>query len=153
MLRQPQPSRVGLWLLRLRAGDAWRDEVVDDLLELYRLRAASRGRWYAEWRWLRDALSVRRPRWPAPPAPRRDHMIRILLQELRFVMRGLAAQRRFTAIALLVIALGIGATTAVFSVFNAVILRPLPYAAPDRLVAVTGLYHSAARTTRRRSCR
>jgi putative ABC transport system permease protein len=147
MLRQPQPSRVGLWLLRLRAGDAWRDEVVDDLLELYRLRAASRGRWYAEWRWLRDALSVRRPRWPAPPAPRRDHMIRILLQELRFVMRGLAAQRRFTAIALLVIALGIGATTAVFSVFNAVILRPLPYAAPDRLVAVTGLYHSAARTT------
>jgi hypothetical protein len=74
-------------------------------------------------------------------------MIRILLQELRFVMRGLAAQRRFTAIALLVIALGIGATTAVFSVFNAVILRPLPYAAPDRLVAVTGLYHSAARTT------
>lgn len=73
-------------------------------------------------------------------------MIRILLQELRVVVRGLVAERRFTSIAMLVIALGIGVTTAVFSVFNAVLLRPLPYAAPDQLVAISSRFQSASRT-------
>lgn len=147
MRRSEQPSRIGLWLFRLRSGGEWRNEVEDDLRELYRLRAASRGRWYAEWRWLRDAASVRRPAWPALPKEQGNPMFQQLLQELRLSARALAVQRRFTAIAVLVIALGIGVTTAVFSIFNAVLLRPLPYAAPDRLVAITGLYQSAARTT------
>ena len=54
--------------------------------------------------------------------------------ELRFAARRLARARSFTIAAVFVLALGIGATTAVFSVVNGVLLRPLPYPAADRLV-------------------
>ena len=61
-----------------------------------------------------------------------------LIKDLKFAIRGLIKRPGFTAIALLALALGIGANTAIFSLVNAVILRPLPFPDSDRLVWVFG---------------
>jgi predicted permease len=69
--------------------------------------------------------------------------IEALAHDLRYAARGLRKSPGFTLVAILTLAIGIGATTVVFSVINGILLRPLPYRDSNRLVAVSNVFRDS----------
>ena len=70
-----------------------------------------------------------------------------IFKDIRYGVRSMLKRPGFTAIALLALALGIGANTAIFSLVNAVVIQPLPFPDPDRLVWVWGNFPGGNRAS------
>jgi len=150
---RPVPPRLATLLIAATAPADGREEILGDLYERFAIRWGVVGAPRARlWFWaqaLRAAshFGFRRVARGAP-APRGVHsrrkqqrppqrtVISSMLQDLKYAFRSLARAPGFTFVAMLTLALGIGATTAIFSVVNAVVLRPLPYPEPERLVRI-----------------
>ncbi len=152
----PQPPLAVRWALACLMRPADRQMMMSDLLELYERRRASEGdraaaawlsRQYSQYpfRLLRERLRPtparrkhpprrRAGRPPAPSGP--GEPMANLWRDLRYGFRNLAKAPVLAATVVLTVGLGIGATTTLFSVVHAVLLQPLPYAEPERLVRI-----------------
>ena len=126
------PVSRGRWLGRLLP-PAEREFVLGDLEELHPGERRARPGYVLDL--LRAALALRSGPPAVPPLPTRgDPFVRTFLHDLRYGFRQLARSPGFTLLSILTLALGIGATTAIFSVVNPILFRALPYPDADRIV-------------------
>src|SRR6186997_3228690 len=134
----PQPPRLALRLLSWRLDPEWRDFVVGDLDEEFRARATAslpRARW---WFWRQTLRCLAAP----PRSGRRgglgpgDSFMRTLAADVRYATHVLLRTPSFALAVIAVLALGIGANTAIFSIVNTVLLRPLPFSQSESLVRI-----------------
>jgi putative ABC transport system permease protein len=135
------PPRLALWLLETFLPAEERDAVIGDLLEAHEGRAtmAAVRAWGAFWRETIAAL----PQLQLLPASTaaftpytRETFMQSMVSDLRGAVRSLSRARAFVALCILTLGVAIGATAAIYSVLSPVLLRPLPFPHPERLVTV-----------------
>jgi predicted permease len=131
--------RAARWLIGRLAPAVWRESLEGDLIEEQgRRRAAGRraGLLWSVAAALALVMALRKESHAGRAGGGRGHLTDGIWQDVRLSVRSLRAAPGFAAVAVFVLALGIGAGTAIFSVVDAVLLRPLPFADAERLVAV-----------------
>lgn len=135
---QNRPPAAAVWILSHLVGDSDRDAYLGDLEETFRAEVAagrsvrSMRRWY----WLETFRApLSRDRVPVS-SPHGDGIMQNTLHDLRFALRLLARKPGFTALAVITLALGIGATTAIFSVVYPIVVEPLPYPNANRVLMI-----------------
>jgi putative ABC transport system permease protein len=149
MRRRPFGERVYAALLRLFPS-SFRERYGDDMLDFYRERAAATRHSFVAGARLWSALLTdlvasaiaerfARPRRAAAQSLQShiqpEQTMSTLQQDARYAIRGIIQRPAFAAVILLTLGLGIGANAAIFTVVNAVLLRPLPFRNVDRIVA------------------
>jgi putative ABC transport system permease protein len=135
------PPRFAIWLLTIRLRDEWRDFVLGDLEEEFATRSgdsplAARGWfWWQTMRCLVAPPAVRPQTRQLEPV-RGASTMRRLIADVRYALRVMSRTPSFAVAVIGVMALGIGASTAIFGIVNAVLLRPLPFEEPERLMRI-----------------
>jgi putative ABC transport system permease protein len=135
------PPRLAIWLLTRRLSAEWCDFVVGDLEEEFARRSGDSAVAAHAWFWWQTMRCLAAP----PPArcnslrqgsSRGDTRMRTVFADLRYAFRVMSRTPSFAVAVVIVLALGIGASTTIFSIVNSVLLRPLPFEEPDRLVRI-----------------
>lgn len=146
----PHPPRWAVAILARLLPVLIRDDVIGDLCERYctSIRSSRSPKRARRWFW-KETLRALAP-LPSvylrggphlsggePKENKGDSLMQVLLQDVRFGLRMLWKNPAYSVVAIVTLALGIGANTAIFSVVDSVLLSPLPYQDDDRLVVLT----------------
>ncbi len=147
-MSRSQPPRPAELLVRLSAPPVQRDDQLGDLCEEFEERAARDPAAARRWYW-KQALGsaaanlghrLRAARDEATAHARGDGMMGTLLQDLRYALRSARKNPALSSVIVVTLALGIGATTTMFSVVWGLVLDPFPFPEPDRIVGLGSAY-------------
>ena len=150
------PPRVAQWVVAQLVRPEDRAHVISDLDEAFRQRLSTLGATGARrWYWQQTIASLLPLAWFRLTVPRRyspdrkgDPMWHELLSDLRFAIRMSSRNRIATVAVIATMVLGIGVTTAVFSIVNSVLLRPLPFDGSERVVQFAMTLRNGTQTQR-----